>query len=163
MSKVACIFARSENRCIGFKGDLPWRLPDEMAFFERTTMGYPVIMGRKTFEDHESVLPGRRNIVISATRTNFPDGIEVASGLQEALERCAGDTELCFVIGGVSLWLEAFSQADLIFETIVHAEFAGDTFLPPLDLEAWQHETVLHHPVDKRHNSSFTIHRHSRV
>ena len=62
---LSLIYARSENRCIGKDGRIPWRLPDEFKHFKTTTMGKPIIMGRKTYEDHDSALPGRLNIVVT--------------------------------------------------------------------------------------------------
>ena len=66
---ISLIYARSRNYCIGREGRLPWHLPDEFRFFTDTTMGHPVIMGRRSYEDHNGLLPGRLNIVV----THQPD------------------------------------------------------------------------------------------
>ena len=63
--ELAQIYARSENRVIGVDGRIPWRLPDDFKHFKQTTMGCPIIMGRKTYEDHESALPGRLNLLVT--------------------------------------------------------------------------------------------------
>ncbi|NBC10803.1 MAG: hypothetical protein GVY24_03590, partial [Planctomycetes bacterium] len=84
---LSLIYARSENHCIGKAGRIPWRLPDDFKHFKRTTMGKPIIMGRRTYEDHESALPGRLNVVI----TRQPDyraaeGVVVVDSLDAALD-----------------------------------------------------------------------------
>ena len=166
---LALIYARSENRCIGADGGLPWRLPDDFAHFKRTTMGCPILMGRRTYEDHDNVLPGRTNVVL----TRQPDfkakpGLLVRRDLDAALAEFAPGSdanpgETVFVIGGAGLFAEAFPQADRVYETIVHAEVEGDTFLPDFDFTDW-HTTLLdEHPADARHPHAFTILQHDRV
>jgi dihydrofolate reductase len=160
---VSLIFARSENRCIGRDGRVPWRLPDEMEHFKRTTMGHPVVMGRRTYEDHESALPGRLNLVVtSRPALPLPADVERAPTLEAALARGFEVSREVFVIGGADLLLRALPLADRVYETVVHARIEGDTFLPPLDLEGWP-ATLLHrHPADARHAYAWTATRYDR-
>ena len=160
---ISLIFARSLNRCIGNKGDIPWRLPDEFSHFENTTRGKPIIMGRKTYEDHKSLLPGRLNIVIS-TQPDYQtvDGVVLVHSLQEAILLAQAASEDIFIIGGVSFFVAALPFASVVYETIVEAEVAGDTVLPAMDFGAWDSELLQAHPVDARHKFAFKVYRHSR-
>lgn len=160
---ISLIYARSQNRCIGKAGRIPWRLPDDFAHFKRTTMGKPIIMGRKTYEDHDSALPGRLNIVITS-RTNYPvaDGVVVCDSLDAALERADRENDEVFIIGGVGPFAAAFSRADRVYETIVHADVPGDAFLPDFDFTGWSTTVMQEHPADERHKFAFTVLRHER-
>jgi len=158
---LSLIYARAENYCIGRAGDLPWDLPDEMQYFEDTTRHSTVIMGRRTFEDHETVLPERRNLVVSKTRQRFPAGIEVYADFDAAL-RSARDENI-FVIGGVSLFDAAFPLADVVHETIVDCLPDGDTFVSAYDFSAWHTRMVLTHPADAHHGCAFSILVHQRI
>ncbi|MFN3167833.1 MAG: dihydrofolate reductase [Phycisphaeraceae bacterium] len=160
---LAHIYARSENRVIGAGGRIPWRLPDDFRHFKRTTMGRPIIMGRKTYEDHESALPGRLNLVV----TSNPDyqaagGVVVTRSLDEAIERAARESDLAFVIGGVGLFDQTFDRVQTVYETVVHAEVAGDAVLPAFDFSDWRCTMLEQHPADDRHPHAFTIRRWDR-
>ena len=86
--KVALIVAMAENGVIGKNNTLPWHLPEDLRYFKATTMGKPIIMGRKTFESIGRALPGRTNIVIS-TQSNLtlPDGVLLATSVNDALTK----------------------------------------------------------------------------
>jgi dihydrofolate reductase len=156
---LSLIYARAENRCIGVGGKLPWRLPDEFAHFKRTTMGRPIIMGRRTFEDHRSVLPGRTNIVLTRRHEFSFDGLVIARDLDEALRPYRDSDGEVFVIGGAGLFAEAFPHARRVYETVVHATIDGDTFLPEFDFTGWSATVLERHPADARHAHAFTITR----
>ena len=161
--KLSLIYARSENRCIGANGGLPWHLPDEFKHFKRTTMGAVIVMGRKTFEDHRSVLPGRVNVVLTRDADYpGPDGLLVRHNLDAVLDEFA-DRDEVYVIGGAGLFAEAFLKAGRVYETVVHAEVEGDTFLPPLDFEGWDATMLEQHPIDDRHAHAYTVTRYNRV
>lgn len=163
---LALIYARSENHCIGKDGRIPWRLPDEFAHFKRTTMGRPIIMGRKTYEDHESALPGRLNIVVTSNEGyEVAEGVELASSLDDAIaraEREHNDGGEVFVIGGVGLFEQAFDRACRVYETVVHTTIDGDTFLRAFDFTGWGDTPVLTHAVDDRHAYAWTARRYDR-
>ena len=101
---ISLIYARSMDHCIGKNGRVPWHLPEEFAHFENTTMGKPVIMGRKTYEDHESVLRGRTNIVIS-TQAGYKAvaGVKLVRSFDEAVTLAQSESEHFFVILGSSV------------------------------------------------------------
>ena len=135
--KVTLVVAIAENGVIGRDRGLPWRLSTDMKRFKETTMGKPVVMGRKTWESFpKRPLPGRRNIVVTRDRTYGAEGAETALSLDEALERARGEPEIC-VLGGGEIYAQALPVADRLDVTHVLAEIDGDTHFPPIDPETW--------------------------
>ena len=133
------IYARAANGCIGKDGALPWHLPADLKRFKALTMGKPMIMGRKTFESLPGLLPGRRHVVLTRREKWDSTGAEVARSVEEALALAgAGDdgSDIA-VIGGAAIYDVFMEHADRIELTEVHADFQGDTFMPPLGPE-WE-------------------------
>ena len=148
--RVTLILARARNGVIGARGGLPWHLPEDLAFFKRTTMGHPIVMGRKTWESIGRPLPGRRSVVVTRDRGFAAPGAEVVHSLDEAIERCA-DTDEIFVIGGAQLYADALPRADRLLLTELDADFDGDTFLPAPSPAGWQeHGRERHLPTATR-------------
>jgi dihydrofolate reductase len=161
--RLCLIYARSENRCIGRDGGLPWKLPDEFRHFKCTTMGCPIVMGRRTFEDHQNVLPGRTNIVLSRDPSfKGIDGLVVRRSLEEVMREYAEHDGDLFVIGGAVVYAQAFPLAQRVYETIVHTHVEGDTFLPPFDFAGWSRTVLEEHPADERHAHAYTALRWDR-
>ena len=133
------IVAISDNNAIGRDNQLLWHISEDLRFFRRTTLGCPVIMGRKTFESIGRALPKRVNIVVSR---NFNTGEEVAvTSSLEAAFKVAADTNLeqCFVIGGGQIYSQALSMVDSLIVTHVHTVIEdADTFFPEIDPVIWQ-------------------------
>lgn len=142
---ITLIVARARNGVIGRDGTLPWRLPEDLAFFKRTTMGHPIVMGRRTWESIGRPLPGRRNIVVSRQAGFVAAGAEVVPSLDEALRLCAGAGEL-FVIGGAQLYGEALPRADRLIVTEIDDDFDGDTHWPAPDPAHWREAAREHLP-----------------
>jgi dihydrofolate reductase len=133
--KLGLIYARSRNGIIGKDGAMPWHLPEDLAHFKRTTMGSPVIMGRKTWDsvpERFRPLPGRLNVVVTRQPQWSAAGALRAGALQEAIELCAGH-ERAWVIGGGELYAQAVALADLAEVTEVDADIEGDVRAPVLD------------------------------
>src|SRR3954468_16198856 len=100
--KLGIIYARSRNGVIGKDGVMPWHLPEDLAHFKRTTLGAPVIMGRKTWDSVPArfrPLPGRRNVVVTRDPQWRADGAEHATSLEQAIALC-GDVPMVWVTGG---------------------------------------------------------------
>jgi dihydrofolate reductase len=135
--RITLIVARARNGVIGAGGGIPWRLPGEQAYFRQTTMGHPIVMGRKTWESIGRPLPGRRSIVVTRQPGYAAAGAEVAASLDAALALCAGSAEM-FVIGGEQLYREALPRADRLLVTEIDADFEGDTYWPAVDPARWQ-------------------------
>ena len=135
--------ARARNGVIGRNGKLPWRLKSDMAIFRATTMGKPVIMGRKTWESlPKKPLVGRTNIVLSRDGSFEPQGAVVCEEFSEAVSIAReqaeedGTSEIC-VIGGASLFELALAKARRLYLTDVDADVEGDVVLSPIDETRW--------------------------
>ena|SRR3569623_1741689 len=127
--RLIAIVGMASNRVIGKDGTLPWHLPEDLKFFKKTTMGHPILMGRKTFESIGRPLPGRRNIVLS--RTMPPrEGVEVIHSVEEL--SCA-EGETVFLIGGAQLFETLLPQCDGMYLTWIEHPYEGDTFFPPFE------------------------------
>ena len=146
----------ARNRVIGRDNALPWRLPADLAYFKRVTMGHPVIMGRRTFESIGKPLPGRLNIVVSRNPGFRAPGCTVVASLDEAWTVAGDVAEVC-VIGGTSIFAEALPAADRIHLTEVDAEVPGDTWFPQFDRGEWTEREVERHAPDDRHAYPFRI------
>ncbi|MCP5368441.1 MAG: dihydrofolate reductase [Hyphomicrobiales bacterium] len=136
--RVSLVVAVAENGVIGRDGGLPWRLPGDLAWFKKVTMGKPIIMGRKTYDSIGRPLPGRTNIVVTRNPDWRADGVAAAPDLDTALARAAGEgAGEAMVIGGAQIYAQAIELADRYYLTEVHAAVEGDTSLPPLDRSQW--------------------------
>ena len=136
MTKLSLIVAMDKNRLIGNANQLPWHLPADLAFFKRTTMGKPVVMGRKTFESIGRPLPGRRNLVITRNPHFIADGCEVVSDIDTALAICDADDEV-MLIGGASLYEQTIARAAAMYVTEIDHVFSGDTWFPEFSQRHW--------------------------
>ena len=147
MTELSLIVAMDDNRLIGSNNDLPWQMPADLAFFKRTTMGKPIIMGRKTFASIGRPLPGRRNIVITRDSGFSATGCEIANGIEAALSLCS-EAEEVMLIGGASLYQQTIDQATRLYITRIHHSFEGDTWFPEIDLGLWKQESREDHDAD---------------
>ncbi len=153
---ISLIVAMSENRVIGRGGKIPWRLPDDLRFFMRTTMGGTLVMGRRTYETLKGALPGRRTIVLTRRAGWSAAGVDVARSLDAALTLAAADPEV-FIAGGEEVYRAALPRADRIYVTLVHTTVDGDTFFPEFDEGSWRLTDTIEHAADARHAHAFTF------
>jgi len=135
--RIAIIVAMDQNRAIGLKGDMPWRLPADLKRFKRITLGHPVIMGRRTFESLPGgPLTGRHNIVVTRNKSFAPEGITVADSIEKALEICA-EEPIVFIIGGGELYRHFLPLADLLYLTTIENTWEADTWFPEIDMKSF--------------------------
>ncbi len=159
--RVTLIAAVARNGVIGQDGGIPWRLPADLAYFKRTTMGHTLVMGRRTFES-SGPLPGRTTIVLTRQRGWRPPagaaGVETAASLDEALVRAAarGEDEI-FVCGGEAIYRRALPVADRLHLTRVAAEPEGDTFFPDFDPARWRRASREEHAPDERNPMGYAF------
>ena len=153
---ISLIVAASENNVIGQDGDLPWRLPDDMAFFRRSTLGYPVIMGRRTWDTLPKPLDQRVNIVLSRQPDLDAEGAVLVQTPEQAVAACE-DADGCFIIGGGEIYRLFLPQAKRVLLTRVHAVVDGDAKFPDLDSNYWTLESSTEHPSDDRHEFAMTF------
>lgn len=132
---LTLVAAMARNGGIGWQGGMPWHLPAELRHFKKTTLGKPVVMGRKTFESIGRALPGRQNIVVSRNAQLHAEGCDVATSLVEAIELAEG-LEL-MVIGGGELYRQAMPLASRLVLTTIDIEPECDTWFPAWDATDW--------------------------
>ena len=159
---IAMIAAMGENGVIGAAGEIPWRLPTDFAHFKRTTLGKPLIMGRKTFESIGKPLPGRTNIVVTRQRGYQPDGVVVVDSLAAALEEAqaiaaADGAGEVMIGGGGEIYREAMPLAERLYVTHVAAAPTGDAYFPAIDPSIWEVESVMELARTERDSSDFTV------
>ena len=143
---VSLIVAYDRARGIGKDNRLPWRLPAEMQHFKKTTMGKPIVMGRRTFESIGRPLPGRRNVVVTRGMAAV-DGVEQVASIADAL-RLDRDAAEIMVIGGSALYAAALDHARRVIATEVDGVFECDAFFPDLDPREWQEISRTHRAPD---------------
>lgn len=137
MTRLSLIAAMARNRVIGRDNTLPWHLPEDLRHFKATTLGKPVIMGRKTWESLGRPLPGRRNIIVSRNADYVPAGGERVDSLESAIAIC-GDAEEAFVIGGAEIYRQALPLAGRIYLTEIGQKVEGDASFPEIPAAEWQ-------------------------
>jgi dihydrofolate reductase len=138
MPAISMIVARSRNHVIGRDNQMPWKISADLQFFKRITMGFPVIMGRKTWESIGRPLPGRRNIVVSRNQDYQATGGELVGSLDEALKSLS-EFPRVFVIGGEQLFKQAFDKADRLYITEIDLDIeGGDTFFAVPNESDWK-------------------------
>ena len=152
--RISLIAALDRNGVIGEGGKIPWRLPADLRYFKRVTMGKPLVMGRKTYESIGRPLPGRQNIVLTRQRDFEAPGCTVVHSVEEALA-AAGDAEEVMVAGGGSVYRQFLSCADRLYLTFVDTTAEGDTTFPHFDRGRWQLVFEEVHPPDEQNAFSY--------
>ena len=134
MPRINLIYARASNGVIGKDNAMPWHLPEDLAHFRQLTQGWPVVMGRKTWDSlppRFRPLPGRRNVVLTRQGDWVQAGAERAADLAQALALC-GDTEEIWVMGGAQIYALAEPLAERIEVTEIDRSYEGDAWAPEL-------------------------------
>lgn len=162
--KLYAIVAASKNRAIGKDGDIPWYLPNDLKYFKRTTLGHPIIMGRKSFESLGKPLPKRTNIIITRDIYYAVSNALVCHNLPEALIEAENvNPELSFIIGGGEIYKLSWDLLDKIFYTEVDTVVENaDTFFPEINPDHWSLESEEPHEPDERHPFAYNFKIYSR-
>ncbi len=144
--RITIIVATDAANGIGIDNRLPWKLPEDLAFFKRNTSGHTVLMGRKTYESIGRPLPNRRNLVLSRAPDWQAPGVETVADLQQAIARAAaaGEDEL-FIIGGGQIYAQALPLAQRVLQTRIEHQFDCDAQFPPLAAQDWQQVSAERH------------------
>ena len=154
---ISFVVAIAENGVIGRENGLPWRLSSDLKRFKATTMGKPIIMGRKTWDSLGRPLPGRTNIVITRDPAFAVDGVITVRSLDEALvvagSHAGADkvNEIC-IIGGGEIFRQTLNRADRLYVTWVLAEVDGDVHFPPIDPQIWEEVSSEDFPAGEKDN-----------
>lgn len=134
---ISIIVAASTNNVIGVRGQLPWKISDDLKRFKQLTLGKPIVMGRITWESIGRPLPGRQNIVITRQANFSAEGCDVAASPAAALN-LTGDSEEIMIIGGSQIYDLFWPKADRLHITRVQTDIQGDAFFPEVDENIWR-------------------------
>lgn len=143
MTLISLIAAVARNNVIGANQSIPWRIPSDFAWFKQTTMGKPMVMGRKQFETFPRPLPGRPHIVVTRQPGYAPEGVIVRHSLEDGLAAAREIASACgvdeiMVIGGGDIYAQALPHADRLYISHVDLEPDGDVRFPAIDPDAWE-------------------------
>lgn len=158
MTIKSIIVAADENNAIGKENNLLCYLPNDLKYFKSVTEGYPVIMGRKTFESlPKGALPNRRNIVITRNKDLQFERCEMVSSIEEAIALCKDEPQI-FFIGGGTIYREAMHLADKLYLTRIRHVFEGaDTFFPEIKADKWKEVSREDYQPDERHKYGYSF------
>jgi dihydrofolate reductase len=160
--KLSIVVAMAANNVIGRDNELPWHLPADLQHFKQTTMGKPILMGRKTYESIGRPLPGRTNIVITRDGSYTAEGCEVVTSIPAALEAAAGHDEV-MVIGGAELYRQVLPEVETIYLTRIHESVEGDTRFPEIRNTEWHQVERIDHEADDNNPHDYSFIRLDRV
>ena len=153
--RITLVAAMAHNRAIGLEGSMPWHLPRELRHFKETTLGKPIVMGRKTWESIGRVLPGRQNIVVSRNPDYLAEGCDVVMSLQGGVEVARGDEVM--IIGGGQLYAEALPHADSMVLTLVDCEPGADTWFPEWSAGDWIESSSRSELADEKNPLNYRV------
>ncbi|MEH7236478.1 dihydrofolate reductase [Bacillus sp. JJ1562] len=135
---ISLLLAMDKKQLIGKDNDLPWRLPADLAYFKRVTMGHPIIMGRKTYDSIGRPLPGRENIIVTRDTSYKAEGCKVIHSIDEIVKMNDETDQELFVIGGAEIFKEILPYSDRLYITEIEEVFEGDTYFPEFDKAEWK-------------------------
>lgn len=135
---LAAIWAQDLNGLIGKESKLPWHLPNDLAFFKRTTEGHTIVMGRTTFEGMgKRALPNRQTIVLTSDKSYEADNVIVMNSSDEVLAYAEKYDGTTFITGGSKVYQQFLPLCDRLYRTVIESEFEGDAYFPDLNLMGW--------------------------
>jgi len=164
--KLAMIVAMAKNNVIGLNNDMPWHLPADLQWFKKTTLGSPIIMGRKTYESIGRPLPGRLNIILSRNTDLIIEGCTVVNSIEEAMttaEAADNTKDEVFITGGAHLYNKFLEQTETLYLTQIDADLEGDTFFPDYTQYNWQEMDRVLHPADDKNPYALTFLKLERI
>ena len=150
------------NGVIGRGNELPWHLPADLQHFKKTTMGKPILMGRKTHESIGRPLPGRTNIVITRDSGYQAEACVVVNSIDAAME-AAGEQDEIMVIGGAEFYRQVLAHTSTIYLTRIHASIDGDTVFPELNATDWREVERSDQSADEKNPYDYSFIRLERV
>jgi len=161
--EINFIVAVANDNAIGKDNKLAWHLPADLKFFKETTMGCPIIMGRKTYESIGRPLPGRRNVVVTRNSNYQVEGIEVVGSVEKAMEAVKNETKI-FVIGGSEIFSQMLAKATFIYVTRIDILInEADVFFPELNPLEWKLIWEEKHLADEKNKFNYTFQKYGTV
>ncbi|MDF0479975.1 dihydrofolate reductase [Vagococcus sp. PNs007] len=135
---LAAIWAQDESGLIGKENKLPWHLPHDLAFFKNTTENNTIVMGRTTFEGMgKRALPNRQTIVLTSDRSYESEGVTVLHSVEDVVKYAETFEGITFITGGAKVYKEFLPHCSVLYRTVIHETFEGDTYFPEVDWEEW--------------------------
>ncbi|MGL4696255.1 dihydrofolate reductase [Enterococcus larvae] len=135
---LAAIWAQDEQGLIGKGNVLPWHLPNDLKFFKKMTENNTIVMGRKTFEGMGGkALPNRKTIVLTRDHTYQAEGVEVMHSIEAVLRYAEEFTGITFIAGGANIYQDFLPYCDVLYRTVIHEVFDGDTVFPEINWDEW--------------------------
>jgi dihydrofolate reductase len=126
------------NNVIGINNHLPWKIPNELQYFKKMTLGKVMIMGKNTFASlNMRALPGRHTIVISKELTTVPENVELATNVNHALDLAHKYATEIMIVGGSSIYQQFLPLAHKLYLSIIHQDYPGDSYFPTIDWGQW--------------------------
>lgn len=155
---ISIIAAVGDNRAIGFKNSLPWKLPADLKYFKENTLGKTIVMGQKTFESiGGKPLPGRKTIILSSDPNyKATENCKVAKSLDDLMEMAQNEEEI-MVSGGASVYDQFLPKATRLYLTLVHHSPEADTFFPEVDFSQWKEVKRIERPKDNDNQYDFSF------
>ena len=145
---ISIIVAIGNNRVIGTKNFLPWKLPADMKHFRELTIGKPIIMGQRTFESIGKPLAGRTNIILTKDINFRQQGCIIAHSIKEVMDKVKGNEEVT-IVGGASIYEQFLPLANRMYLTLIHHDFSGDAYFPEFDWDDWKETERIENQPDK--------------
>lgn len=162
---VSIVVATSINNAIGKNNQLLWHLPADLKFFKNTTMGGPIVMGRKTFQSIGRALPGRKNVVVTrdvSFNNDKKHDIEVVSSVDQAIANLHRE-ENVYIIGGGEIYKQSMHLVDVIYRTLVHTVIDGDVYFDEIDLSKYKLVWEEKHFADEKNKYDYTFQKFVKI
>lgn len=134
---ISFLWAEDENHLIGRNNDLPWRIPADLKYFKETTLGHPIVMGRKTYESIGKALPGRTNVILTRDESFEADGCIIFHTKDELLKWSKEQQKEIFITGGAEIYRLFMDVVDRLYVTKILHTFEGDTYFPEVNWDNW--------------------------
>lgn len=161
---LSAIVAISSNNVIGKDNDLPWYLPADLKYFKKTTLGHPVIMGRKSYESIGRPLPKRTNIIVTRDPFYISSNILVTHSMEEAISLAEDiNNDEVFIIGGAMIYESSLPYLNRMYITEVQTDIEGDTFFPEWSQEEWRLVSEDHHTADEKNEFDYAFKVYERI
>lgn len=153
---IQLVVIADEANGIGKDNQLLAKMPEDLKHFKRLTTGFPVLMGRKTFDSvGNRPLPNRRNIIITRQDIDF-EGCETVHSIEEGIALCQNQEKIS-IVGGDAIFRQCMGLANVIELTRLHHTFQADTFFPEISLEEWEQTNAEPHQPDDKNPYPYTF------
>ncbi|MGY3778149.1 dihydrofolate reductase [Isobaculum melis] len=160
---LAFIWAQDEAGTIGLENKLPWHLPNDLRFFKEKTLKQVIVMGRKTFEGMgKRALPGRKTIVLTTDLNYQADQVAIMHSKEEVLAFAKEYEGITYITGGANIYQLFLEDATLLYRTVIHEKFLGDTVFPKVNWEEWQLVEKIEGQLDEKNKFAHSFEKYER-